>query len=228
MKKWILDIKSKTKDMDKRQALEYVAAYYWYHILLAVLGLLLVLLTGYHVIWGRRASQFTCVMVNQQIDSERDQALAGEFAGFAGMKPDSLTVDSNYQISYGEMEFEEVNESSYEKFFFNWSLGELDAVVMPESFYEYCKKQGGEFLDIGNLFPGAGSKEDGPKGAGIPEDAVYRGEEGHYALYASQTALAEFIMEDPGDPVLLVFPTLGKHREAAEKFLDYCLAAVGL
>lgn len=147
MKKWIQDIREKTADMDREQKFQYIANYYWYHILTGLLLAGLVILFIYHILWGDRTKEFTCVIVNQAIDYERDQKLAQQFAAYSGMKKKEALIDSDYQISYGDRQLESVKESSYEKFFFNWQAGEIDAMVMPESFYEFCRRQGGVFTD---------------------------------------------------------------------------------
>lgn len=49
------------------------------------------------------------------------------------------------------MQIPEANESSYEKFFLNWHVHELDTMIIPESFYEYCQRQGGEFSETVEL-----------------------------------------------------------------------------
>ena len=58
-----------------------------------------------------------------------------------------IVIDSDYQISYRDKQLESVKESSYEKFFFNWQAGEIDAMIIPESFYEFCLDLGGEFME---------------------------------------------------------------------------------
>lgn len=148
MKKWIIDIREKTKDMNREQTIEYVCGYYWYHILIGCILLGLALLLIYHIGWGNQKKEFSCVIVNQEIDLARDRKLSGEFGEFAGLSKKKVSIDSDYQISYGDKKLEGVNESSYEKFFFNWSAGETDAMIMPESFYEYCLLQNGEFSDV--------------------------------------------------------------------------------
>lgn len=55
VRKWISDIREKTKDMDRQQAAEYVLTYYWYHMLLTAVSLGLVILVIYHIGWGTRA-----------------------------------------------------------------------------------------------------------------------------------------------------------------------------
>lgn len=148
MKKWIEDIREKTKNMDRSQKIEYISSYYWYHILIGMILLGLVLLLAYHVGWGgRNKKEFTCVLVNQEVDLQRDRQMTEEFSAFSGLDQKKILIDSDYLISYGDQILEGVNESSYEKFFFNWSAGEIDAMVMPESFYDYCRKQNGEFAE---------------------------------------------------------------------------------
>lgn len=145
MGKWIADIREKTKDMNKNQKIEYICNYYWYHILIGCILLGLLLLLIYHIGWGKKEKDFSCVIVNQEIDLKRDRELSESFGEFSGLDKKKISIDSDYQISYGDKILEGVNESSYEKFFFHWSSGETDAMIMPESFYEYCIKQNGEF-----------------------------------------------------------------------------------
>lgn len=147
MKKWIKDIREKTKDMNREQTIEYICNYYWYHILIGCILLGLVLLLIYHIGWGKKEKEFSCVIVNQEIDFKRDRELSEDFCEFAGLDKKKVSIDSDYQISYADKELEGVNESSYEKFFFNWSAGEIDAMIMPESFYKYCLRQNGEFAE---------------------------------------------------------------------------------
>lgn len=145
MKKWITDIREKTRDMDREHTLEYIRNYYWYHILIGCIILGLIVLLVYHIGWGERKKEFSCVLVNQAVDYERDEKIAEDFGNFAGIDPGKILIDSDYHISYGDKKLEDVKESSYEKFFFNWSVEEIDAMIMAESFYEYCIGQGGEF-----------------------------------------------------------------------------------
>lgn len=147
MRKWIADIREKTADMDRDQKLQYIAGYYWYHILISCMVLGLIILLIYHVGFGDRKKEFTCVIVNQEIDYARDQELAEQFGRYSGIEAKEILIDSDYQISYGDKQFESIKESSYEKFFFNWQAGEIDAMIMPESFFEYCRDQGGEFKE---------------------------------------------------------------------------------
>lgn len=221
MKKWIRgirdDIAAKTKDMSREQAAEYVLAYYWYHILLGAMALGLSILLIYHVGWGKnRKPEFSCVIVNQEVDFPRDARITEEFAVFAGVNAKTLSVDSDYLISYGDVQLPEANESSYEKFFFNWSSGVIDAMVLPESFYEYCLDLGGGFLDLRKL--GSGEVREALEGLA---------EEECTALCVRGTALEKWLQTGEEDPLLLVFPMEMKHRELSGKFLEYVLGTEG-
>ncbi len=194
-RRWIEDIRTKTKGMSGSERAEYIAEYYWYHILLLFLGIGLVVLIGYHVTAGRRTVSFACVIVNEKTDYERDDALVGRLAEAMNLSPERVRVDSDYHISYtGHIEVGN-NESDYEKFFFGWSMGELDAVVMPASFFRYCQGLSGKFRTV---------SADGA-------DAVPLG----------STQLADVIRESADDPMLIVFPSEGKHEKEAEDFLRY-------
>lgn len=148
MRGYIKDIREKTRGMRAREKAEYVRMYYWYHILgiAAVIALLVFGIT--HFAFGTERPQFTFVMVNQPIDNERDKLLGEELAGKLSLENDRVVVDSDFHISYGDIRLEGANESSYEKFFFKWSNGELDAVLMPKSFLSYCQEMGGSFRDV--------------------------------------------------------------------------------
>lgn len=217
IKKWFEDIRTKTKDMSREQAAEYVMMYYWYHILLGAIALGLVILLIYHVGWGRnRKPDFSCVIVNQEVDFTRDAEMAEDFSAYSGIKAKKLSIDSDYLISYEDVQLPEANESSYEKFFFNWSSGVTDAMIMPESFYEYCRDLGGEFCDLREMIPG---------GEPALEKEQFRQETGneYRAMYVKGTALEKWLRMEEEDPLLLVFPIEMKHKESSAEFLKYAL-----
>lgn len=220
MKKWIKDIREKTKDMNREQTIEYICNYYWYHILIGCILLGLVLLLIYHIGWGKKEKEFSCVIVNQEIDFKRDRELSEDFCEFAGLDKKKVSIDSDYQISYADKELEGVNESSYEKFFFNWSSGVIDVMVLPESFYKYCLELGGGFRDLREL---------------VPEDQRDRLEEQRYqengqaytGIYVKGTALERWLQMEEEDPLVLVVPIEMKHEEPGGTFLEYVLDASG-
>lgn len=229
MKRWIEDIRIKTKDMNREQAAEYVLTYYWYHILLGTIALGLIILFIYHVGWGRnRKPEFACVIVNQEVDFLRDARMAEEFSGFSGIREKKLSIDSDYLISYDEVRLPEANESSYEKFFFNWSSGVIDAMIMPESFYKYCLELGGVFCDLRELFlqeeTDRQEKQISQENMESLGDLLYQGAgEEFTAVYIEGTALEKWLETEEEDPLLLVFPLESKHKKNSGLFLEYAL-----
>lgn len=215
IRKWIREIRDRTMDMTIPERLAYVRQYYWYHMLILAVGIGLILLVVYHAVWGGRQPEFQCVMVNQQADWERDQALEQEFAVYAGIPPDAVSVRSDYQLSYGEVRQEGINESSYEKLFFNWAAGAIDAMLVPESFYRFCEEElGGEYRLIDEIAKDADYEKF------VEKDAVYRNGDRPIGVYAAKTMLSDGISQRADDPVLLVFPKEGKHLKTSGRFLN--------
>ena len=194
-RRWIEDIRSKTKGMSGSDRAEYIAEYYWYHILLAFIGVGLAVLIVYHVTVGRRTVSFACVIVNEMTDYERDRSLSDELAKVMNLDAGHIRVDSDYHVSYTGHTETGKNESDYEKFFFGWSMGELDAVIMPESFFAYCRELGGEFR---NVFG-----------------------DGMFCVPLAKTRLSGKIEENSEDPMVIAFPANGKNEKEAEAFLHY-------
>lgn len=221
MKKWIEDIRTKTKEMTREQAVEYVLMYYWYHILLGTIALGLVILLVYHVGWGKnRKPDFTCVIINQEVDFSRDTEITEDFSAFSGIKAKKLSIDSDYLISYGDVQLPEANESSYEKFFFNWSSGVIDVMVLPESFYKYCLELGGEFRDLRELVP-----ED--RRGRLEEQRYQENGQAYAGIYVKGTALERWLQMEEEDPLVLVVPIEMKHEELGGVFLEYVLDTSG-
>lgn len=219
IRKWITDIREKTENMSREQAIEYVRNYYWYHILIVAVFLGIFMLLIYHVGWGDRTKEFYCVLVNQKIDFERDEELAHGFAESSGIREKKVSVNSDYQISYPGNKLEDINESSYEKFFFNWAAGDVDAVIMPESFYRYCKEQEGEFADLKRW-----AENSGMDAEALIEDSVLYEEQGSFpALYIKKTCLSDFVEDRDEDPVLLVFPRNSDNGKNSRIFFNYVL-----
>ncbi len=220
MKKWVEDIRMKTKNMNRDQKAEYVMTYYWYHILLAVLMAGLLILGIYHVNWGKRRTDFSMVIVNQDINFSRDRKIQEEYAQFSDIPAKFVQVDSDYMISYGDVKLEGINESSYEKFFFGWSAGVIDAAVMPESFYEYCKEQNGTYVSLLDLLEEAGGSA---RLLDERQDILMEDGGACTGVYIEKTRISGYFMKNKDDPYVLVFPTEMKHKEAAGKFLEYSL-----
>lgn len=198
LRRWILDIQEKTFKMNRREKFSYVMTYYWYHMLIAVTVVALVVLFSSHFVL-RKELEFTCVAVNQRMDEEWEKTIAEGFSKELEVGTSRVAVDSSYQFSYDDIKMEGVNESSYEKFFLKWQNGELDAVILSESFYRHCVKMSGRFLEVDKM---------GVEGMQIYEDD------------GKNTAVV--LDEDcNGEALLLAFPSSGKHEEICRKFIAF-------
>lgn len=207
------DIREKTAHMDRKQKLEYIAAYYWYHILFVVLGALFLLLLIRHLFFGEPPKVFNCVMIDQAIDFERDATLGEDFAKNLGVSPEQISIDSNYVFSYVGKELEGANESSYDKFFFRLGGGELDAAILPESFYRYCMDLEYTFADLETMLT---EEEKARWQAELVEtNGTYNG------IYISNLSLMEYLDQEKEDPVLLVFFQSEKNTETNRRFLEF-------
>lgn len=203
-KKWITDIKEKTANMNKEDTCSYIMTYYWPHMLLGILIIALIFLFGAHYLFGNKKPVFTCVMPNQKIDIERDTKMAETFAEYAELDPKRIDIDSDYNFSYDDVKLEGVNESGYEKFFLKWRNNELDAVIISESMYKYCKELGGKFREIDDT---CGFKE-------------YKDEGKCTAVILGKDSFSKKV-NNKEDILLLAFPDNGKHKENSKKFLKY-------
>lgn len=207
MRHYIREIRENTAGMSVRDKVEYILTYYWYHILgiAAAVGLVLFLII--HFGFREAPPLFTCAMVNQEINYERDGELEKAFSEASGIDPDRMDINSDFNISYGDTKLEGVNESSYEKFFFKWQNKELDAVILPESFYRYCREMGGTFRSI------AGWDTEGM--------SVYEDDGEITAVDVEDTLLAEYLDNETGERLLLAFPDSGEHEEVCRHFFDF-------
>lgn len=222
-KKWIEDIRVKTKNMDRKGTIEYIAAYYWYHILTAAIVLVLISITVYHLAWGRQKKSFTLAIVNQQIDYERDERLLNQFSESSGIKSRKLSVDSDYLFSYGDIKLEGVNENSFEKFFLGWSSGFIDAAVIPESLYRYCISQDGVFTGLEEICPDILQKDNEERER--REACLYIDDGKYTGIYIEKTKFAKDFIIDSSDPAILVFlENNNSHMAQCRKFIKFVLA----
>lgn len=205
MRDWIEDIRTKTAEMNRKDTLSYIWTYYWYHILifLSVFALIFIFIVHYATY---KKPEFTCVMINQKINTPRDNWITKRLAEETGMKEKQININSNYNFSYGKVKLDDVNESSYEKFFLQWKNHELDAVVMPESFYRYCKKLDGEFRTLDNWQ------------GGTYETYIDGGK--FTAVVIGKDHLTD-------EKLLLAFPETGKHEKASRMFMKYISSEKG-
>ena len=207
MKDYIREIRKNTEGMTGKEKAEYILTYYWYHILgiVAAVGLILFLII--HLGFREEPPLFTCVMVNQKIDQSRDAQMESDFADSSGIEEERIVFDSDFNISYGDTQLEGINESSYEKFFFKWQNQELDAVIMPESFYEYCLSLGGTFRNL---------EDWDVQGLPLYEDGVET-----TAVKVEETSLSRYLENETGETLLLAFPTEGQNEEQCRAFLEF-------
>lgn len=219
LRRMLEDIRRNTERMDQKQKAEYILTYYWYHLLFAAVGAGLMILLARHLFFREPPKAFTCVLVHQMVDYERDEALALDFAAASGIAPERIEVDSDYVFSYGDVKLEAANESSYEKFFFRWGSGELDAVLMPESFYHYCRGLEYEFADLGLLC--TEEIKEAHEGQWIEADGRTE------ALYVDGTRLAPYVRQTEGDRMVLVYLPGFSRMEADRAFLSYAAGTEG-
>lgn len=207
IKKYWKDIKEKTSGMNKQETCSYILAYYWYHILIVASVIALVLLFAIHYGFGNKKPLFTCLIVNQEMDGLRDQEMARSFAREAGLPEDRVVIDSDYNFSYGKFQLEGANESSYEKFFFQWQNQEIDAVIMSESFYLHCKELGGGFRVL--------------EESEVEGFTAYMDEGQCRAVTLGNDRFTERVNGKKDEKLLLAFPVSGKHVEASKSFLEF-------
>ena len=204
---YIREIRKNTAGMNRREKGEYILTYYWYHILGMIGAICLILFLIIHFGFREAPPLFTCALVNQEINFTRDEEIEKDFSAVSGIDEKRMEINSDFNIAYGDIEPEGINESSYEKFFFKWQNGELDAVVLPESFYKYCEKLGGTFRNL--------------EGWNTEGFSLYRDKGIATAVEVENTKLSGYLENKTGEPLLLAFPDTGKNEEECQAFLDF-------
>ena len=185
--------------MTKKEKLDHIWTYYWYHILgVAVISALIFLFVR-HYAFGNKKPMFTCIIVNQETDTQQVESMAEAFAKAFDLPAEQVVISADYMFSYGDIHLEGVNESTYEKFFFQWRNKEIDAVILPESFYQYVKEMGGAFLEL--------------------DETMTEG----FASYMDEQTCTAIVLNDDNasEKVLLAFPETGQHWEECRKFLSF-------
>ena len=120
MRHYIREIRENTSGMSPRGKAEYILTYYWYHILGMVAAVCLILFLIIHFGFREEPPLFTCALVNQEINFTRDEEIEKDFSADSGIDEGRMEINSDFNIAYGNLELEGINESSYEKFFFKW------------------------------------------------------------------------------------------------------------
>lgn len=206
MRRYLDDIKEKTAGMSMKEKVSYVFTYYWYHMLIIVSIIALIFFTVRFYVFGNKKPEFTCVIANQAMDDERDARIAQAFAEENGLDPELVVVDSDYVFSYGDLQVEGANESSYEKFFLKWGNEEIDAVILSESMYEFCRDMRGEFRSLDNMDT-----------SGFE---TYTDDEKVTAVVLGQDEFLEAATGKTDEKLLLAFPDNGKHGDLCDEFLE--------
>lgn len=207
MKNYIKDIQEKTSGMTRQEKTAYIWTYYWYHILGVLAMIALIFLFAFHYGFGNKKPVFTCVLVNQQAEISQTEEIAEEFAKEFDLPSNQVVISPDYTFSYRDIKLEGVNESSYEKFFFQWRNKELDAVILPESFYLYVKEMGGVFRKISETtVDGFTPYIDGDVCTGI---------------VLGNDSFTEKITGKKDEKLLLAFPETGEHTKECEMFLSF-------
>lgn len=205
-RRYLDDIRDKTADMSVRQKISYVITYYWYHILIIVSIIALIFFLVRFYVFGNQKPQFECVIVDQEMDDERDARIAQSFAEAEGLDEELVVVDSDFVFSYGDLKLDGVNESSYDKFFLKWQNEEIDAVILSESMYRFCREMHGEFRCLDGMdVSGFETYEDGGK-----TTAVVLGMDKFMEAATGRT----------DEKLLLAFPDNGRHGDLCEAFLE--------
>ena len=207
MRHYIREIRKNTAGMNLREKGEYILSYYWYHILGVIGAVCLILFLIIHFGFREDPPLFTCALVNQEINFTRDEEIEKDFSAASGIDEERMEINSDFNISYGDLELEGINESSYEKFFFKWQNKELDAVVLPESFYEYCEELGGTFRSLESW--------------DTEGFVLYKDKGIVTAVEVENTAFSQYLENKTGEPLLLAFPDTGQHEEECQAFLDF-------
>lgn len=206
LRRYLDDIKEKTAGMSMKEKVSYVFTYYWYHMLIIVSIIALIFFTVRFYVFGNKKPEFTCVIVNQAMDDERDARIAQAFAEENGLDPELVVVDSDYVFSYGDLQVEGANESSYEKFFLKWGNEEIDAVILSESMYEFCREMRGEFRSLDNMDT-SGFK-------------TYTDDGKVTAVVLGQDEFMEAATGKTDEKLLLAFPDNGQHGDLCDEFLE--------
>ena len=185
--------------MTKKEKIDHIWTYYWYHILGVVVIIALIFLFVRHYAFGNQKPVFTCIFVNQAIETQQVNEMTEAFAKAFDLPAEQVAISADYMFSYGDVHLEGVNESTYEKFFFQWRNKELDAVILPESFYWHVKEMGGAFREL--------------------DETMMEG----FTPYMDETKCMAIVLDDANgsEKALLAFPETGQHWEECGKFLSF-------
>lgn len=202
-------MKSKMRDdMSLKEKIEYIFTYYKWYILgvCAAVGLVIFLIV--HFAFPQEKEAFSCAMINQRIDYDRDAELEKDFADASGLDAALIDIDSDYNISYPGHEIEDANAGVFDKFFIKYSNGEFDAIITTPDFAKYCQTVGAVYTSMDEYDTG---------------DLTVYSEGDISGIDISDTKLMDKLDTLDDEKLILVFPVEGTHHEACQKFLNYLL-----
>lgn len=233
-----IEEREKWHTLDRSQRLTYIWDYYKVHI--GVCAIVLVGLAAFiwHLCFTNQEAVLNFAIVNEDMDTARDNQLARDLAGYLEINPkkEKVVVDSNYNIAYHYDD--ETNQayyidgtvasdfSTYEKYFLNLGSGTVDAAVIPEEFLEYCESVETYYSPVEQVL----TEEQMQK----YEDIVCCGTDASgnsYAagLYTDGTIFdASYFAAESGDEIIaacgrqvLVFPKKSQHPEHRAALTSY-------
>lgn len=204
MRKILKDISLNTDGMTFKEKIQYIMTYYWYHILGAclIVGLLIFIIV--HFGFADKRKEFSCAIINQSMDVNRDEKLAS-LAQKKFSDKEKVVVDSNYEFSYNGEKQEGINLSLFEKFFIKWRQGEINVVIADKDFLDYCISSGGRFYSIKGVDTGDLKLYNKNKVSGIE---------------LSSTDIARYIGGN-AKKLVIAFPVEGADKKACQKFIDF-------
>ena len=210
--------------MSKKEKAEYIFTYYKAWMVTAVIVIAAIVWVLSRYVFSNSESVLNVALINGYMrlsDTDMSETL-DEY--FELDTTDMYTYfDTQYQLSYTGVENTAGDTSFYEKFFLNVRVGSLDAVIMPESFMEYCNSLEPIFADVTEILDEEqldywedylvmGTDEDGNEyacGLDISHLSFIKEEE------------MGFVGDNDGEAFILAFPITGEAGEACQTFLEF-------
>ena len=93
MKTWVHNIQKQMVNMTRKEKVEYLLTYYWHYMLGIVAFVSLGVLLIYHFCFNQKEVLYTCIMINQRIDYERDAYLGEALAGVLAIDKEKVVVE---------------------------------------------------------------------------------------------------------------------------------------
>lgn len=223
----LCDEKNEWDNMPFKDKISYILYNHTAGIVFGIFAICLIVGLGYHFIFNGNNCCFNLAVVNgytSESDIKLSEKLDKVF-GYDGSK-EYTYVDTEYQVSY---EYDEVNientaadNSFYDKFFLNIRTGQIDAAIVPKSFFDYCNSLGNVFYDVEYVLSDEQSEKLKERFiAGKTDDGEFvNGIEIGECNYLEETGIT-FVDVNSDDSYILVFPINGSHIRKCKEFVDY-------